>query len=63
MGYISSNMISLNGPLTQLFIGFLMAIIGCVLMLSDPDLGQVSYALFLISFILLALAVVTLARE
>lgn len=63
MGYISSNMISLNGPLTQLFIGFLLAIIGCVLILSDPDLRQVSYALFLISFILLSLAVVTLARE
>jgi len=63
MGYISSNMINLNGPLIQLFVGFLLAIIGCVIMLSAPDLSQISYALFLIAFILLALTVVTLARE
>lgn len=63
MGYVSSNMISLNGPLTQLFVGFLLAIIGCVILLSAPELSHISYALFLIAFILLALAVVTLARE
>jgi hypothetical protein len=63
MGYISSNMINLNGPLTQMFVGFLLAIIGCVLILVDPDLTQVSYALFLIAFILVALAFVTLTRE
>ena len=63
MGYVSSNMINLNGPLTQIFVGFLLAIIGCVLLISAPDLAQISYALFLIAFILLALAVVTLFRE
>jgi fucose permease len=63
MGYVSSNMINLNGPLTQIFIGFLLAIIGCVLLINSPELAQISYALFLIAFILLALAVVTLFRE
>jgi hypothetical protein len=56
-------MINLNGPLTQLFVGFLLAIIGCVLMLVAPDLTQVSYAFFLIAFILVALAFVTLTHE
>jgi fucose permease len=56
-------MINLNGPLTQIFIGFLLAIIGCVLLINTPDLAQISYALFLIAFILLALAVVTLFRD
>ena len=60
MGYVSSNMINLNGPLIQIFVGFLLAIIGCVLMLSTPDLAQVSYAVFLIAGILVAIAVVTL---
>ncbi len=63
MGYVSSNMINLDGPLIQIFVGFLLAIIGCVLLLTAPDLAQISYALFLIAFILVALAVVTLARE
>jgi hypothetical protein len=63
MGYVSSNMINLNGPLTQIFIGFLLAIIGCVLLLDTPDLAQISYALFLIAFILVALAVVTFFQE
>jgi fucose permease len=63
MGYVSSNMINLNGPLIQIFVGFLLAIIGCVVILNAPDLAQISYALFLIAFILLALAIVTLYRE
>ena len=61
MGYVSSNMINLNGPLIQIFLGFLFAIIGCVLMLSAPDLTQVSYALFILAGILVALAVVALS--
>jgi hypothetical protein len=56
-------MINLDGPLIQIFVGFLLAIIGCVLLLIAPDLAQISYALFLIAFILVALAVVTFARE
>jgi hypothetical protein len=32
-------------------------------MLSAPDLTHISYALFLIAFILLALAIVTLSQE
>ena len=60
MGYVSSNMINLDGPLIQIFVGFLLAIIGCVLILWTPDLAQVSYAVFLIAGILVALAVVTL---
>ena len=63
MGYVSSNMINMNGPLIQVFVGFLLAIIGCVLLIDAPDLAQISYALFLLAFILLALAVVTLFRE
>ncbi len=63
IGYVSSNMINLDGPLIQIFVGFLLAIIGCVLLLTAPDLAQISYALFLIAFILVALAVVTFARE
>jgi fucose permease len=62
MSYVSSNMIDLDGPLIQIFSGFLLAIIGCVLMLSAPDLSQVSYALFILAGILVALAVVTLSR-
>lgn len=62
MSYVSSNMIDLNGPLIQIFLGFLSAIIGCVLMLSAPDLSQVSYALFILAGILVALAAVTLSR-
>jgi fucose permease len=61
MGYVSSNMINLNGPLIQVFVGFLLAIIGCVILISAPDLAQCSYALFLVAGILLALAVVSLA--
>ena len=61
MGYVSSNMINLDGPLIQIFVGFLLAIIGCVLMLSAPDLTQVSYGLFILAGILVALAAVTLS--
>jgi hypothetical protein len=61
MGYVSSNMINLNGPLIQIFVGFLLAIIGCVILISAPDLAQISYLLFLIAGILLALATVSLA--
>ena len=63
MGYVSSNMINLDGPLIQIFIGFLLAIIGCVLMLGTPDFTQLSYALFIFAGILLALAVVSLANS
>lgn len=56
-------MMNLNGPLIRIFIGFLLAIIGCVLILESPDLAQVSYALFLIALILVTLAVVTLCQE
>jgi hypothetical protein len=62
MGYVSSNMINLNGPLTQIFVGFLLAIIGCVMMLQSPELSEYSFLLFLIAGILVALAIVTLAR-
>ncbi|MCK9579226.1 MAG: hypothetical protein M0Q92_02105 [Methanoregula sp.] len=61
MGYATSNMINLNGPLIQIFIGFLLAIIGCVIMLSATDLSPVSYALFIVAGILVALAAITLA--
>ncbi len=61
MGYVSSNMIDLDGPLIQIFIGFLLAIIGCVLMIGAPGFSDISYALFLIAGILLALAIVSLS--
>jgi fucose permease len=61
MGYVTSNMINLDGPLIQIFIGFLLAIIGCVLMISAPGLSNISYTLFLLAGILLALAVVSLS--
>jgi len=63
MGYVTSNMINLNGPLIQLFVGFLLAIIGCVLILAAPGFTQISYALFLIAAILVALAIVTFFRD
>ena len=61
MGYVTSNMINLDGPLIQIFIGFLLAIIGCVLMISAPGFSDISYALFLLAGILLALSVVSLS--
>ncbi len=61
MGYVTSNMINLDGPLIQIFIGFLLAIIGCVLMISVPGLSNISFTLFLLAGILLALAVVSLS--
>ena len=60
MGYVSSNMIDLYGPLTRIFIGFLLAIIGCVLLLSAPWLDQIAYGLFILAGILVATASVTL---
>jgi hypothetical protein len=63
MGYVSSNMINLNGPLTWIFVGFLLAIIGCVMMIRSPELSQISFLFFLIAGILVALAIVTLTRD
>jgi fucose permease len=61
MGYASSNMINLGGPLIQIFIGFLLAIVGCVVMISAPDFSQFSYLLFLVAGILVALSAMSLA--
>jgi len=63
MVYSSSNMINLDGPLTQIFVGFLLAIVGCVVMISAPELSQISYLLFLIAGVLMALAVIFLAGD
>jgi hypothetical protein len=63
MGFVSSNMINLNGPLTQIFTGFLMAITGCVLMIQSPELDQAAFLLFLIAGVLVALAVITLVKD
>ncbi len=63
MGFVSSNMINLYGPLSWIFVGFLLAIIGCVILIQAPDLSQYSYSLFLVTGILVALATVTLASE
>lgn len=60
MGYATSNMINLDGPLIQIFVGFLLAIIGCVTLISAPDFSQLAYALFLIAGILVSLAVISL---
>jgi hypothetical protein len=57
----SSNMIDLDGPLIQIFLGFLLAIIGCVLMISSPEYAEVSYLLFLIAGALVALSMIFLA--
>ena len=63
MGFASSNMINLHGPLSWIFIGFLLAIIGCVLMIQSPELSLFASVLFLVAGILVALAVTTLASE
>jgi hypothetical protein len=63
MGFVSSNMINLNGPLTQIFTGFLMAITGCVLMIQSPELDQAAFLLFLIAGVIVALAVITLVKD
>jgi len=60
MGYAASNMMNLDGPLIQIFVGFLLAIIGCVTLISAPDFSQLAYALFLIAGILVSLAVISL---
>jgi len=59
----SSNMINLDGPLLQIFVGFLLAIIGCVILISAPEYSQVSYLLFLIAGVLVALAIIFLAGD
>jgi hypothetical protein len=63
MGYRSSNMINLDGPLIQIFVGFLLAIIGCVIIISAPDFSSLSYLLFLVAGVLVAVAVITLASD
>jgi len=57
----SSNMIDLDGPLIQIFLGFLLAITGCIIMISFPEYSQVSYLLFLIAGVLVALSMIFLA--
>jgi hypothetical protein len=54
-------MIDLDGPLIQIFLGFLLAIIGCILMISFPGYAQVSYLLFLVAGVLVALSMIFLA--
>jgi hypothetical protein len=63
MGYVTSNMINLNGPLTQIFIGLLMAITGCVLMITSPSLDHAAFLLFVVAGVLMALAILTLAKD
>ena len=57
----SSNMIDLDGPLIQIFLGFLLAIIGCVFLIAAPAYADFSYLLFLIAGLLVALAMIFLA--
>lgn len=57
----SSNMIDLDGPLTQIFVGFLLAITGCVLLISLPEYSLLAYLLFLIAGVLVSLALIFLA--
>jgi hypothetical protein len=63
MGYGSSNMIDLDGPLTKIFTGFLFAIIGCVLIISAPDFSQIAYLLFLVAGVLVAVSCIALAAD
>lgn len=63
MGFITSNMIDLNGPLTQIFTGLLLAITGCVILIQSPDLDRLAFLLFLLAGILVALAMITLVRD
>ena len=63
MVYGSVNMINMDGPLIQLFLGFLMAIAGCMIIISAPDFSEFSYLLFLVAGVLVALAVITLAND
>ena len=60
--YSSMNMIDLDGPLIQLFVGFLLAITGCVIIIS-PDFSQFSYLMFLVAGVLVAVAVISLASD
>jgi len=57
----SSNMIDLDGPLTQIFVGFLLAITGCILLISLPEYSLLAYLLFLIAGVLVSLALIFLA--
>lgn len=61
--YSSMNMIDLDGPLIQLFVGFLLAITGCVIIISAPDFSQFSYLMFLVAGVLVAVAVISLASD
>jgi hypothetical protein len=63
MGYGSSNMIDLDGPLTKIFTGFLFAIIGCVLIISAPGFSQIAYLLFLVAGVLVAVSCIALAAD
>ena len=63
MTYTSSNMIDMNGALTKIFSGFLLAIIGCVIIISDPDLSQLAYLLLLVAGILVAVSFIALAQD
>ena len=57
----SSNMINLDGPLIQIFLGFLLAIMGCIIMISAPGFNELAYLCFLIAGVLVALAMIFLA--
>jgi hypothetical protein len=54
-------MIDLDGPLIQIFLGFLFAIIGCVLLISAPEYADLAYLLFLVAGVLVALSMIFLA--
>jgi len=63
MGFVTSNMIDLNSPLTQIFTGLLLAITGCVILIQSPDLDRIAFVLYLVAGILVALAIMTLFRD
>ena len=54
-------MINLDGPLIQIFLGFLLAIMGCIIMISAPGFNELAYLCFLIAGVLVALAMIFLA--
>ena len=62
MSYGSSNMLDLDGPIVQMFTGFLLAIIGCMVIINDPDLTQFSVMLLIGAGVLVALALMNLAN-
>jgi fucose permease len=63
VSYGSSNMIDLDGPLTKIFTGFLLAIIGCVVLISAPEFSQFSYLMFLVAGMLVAVSCIALAAD